>query len=418
MSDERMEGRTESRRSRQSRPALWFLALGGLLFLGGAMTARLDADRAWILLGLALLMVLEALFLWWSNRVPADGYRFGVRHQASRRWILAFAAASLAAGLLLYLFGGYAAREGAILFTFPPLVVLCWFAFGTPFRVVRRRGELDERQRALLHRAYDVSYRIVGVAIGLYLVTHFWLIDPARFPGLPPQHARNLAINLYVMLPFLPAAVIGWIEPDLPEERRARLGRTVRHHRHERSSQRCGPFGGRRYPKPPCILRPFALDSAGRAPRGRHLVSHARSNRSFRSAGFPRAAPLRHRPRLSDRRPHRGGGARQEQGGGALGPRLAALLRLAQPAALVADRHRARRARASHVRRHGRPPHPRARASGRAAPSPGAGCGGSPSRPPAPSSRRRSWAASPCSSSCRRRSRSPMPGSPSSSSAW
>jgi hypothetical protein len=154
-----------------------------------------------------------------EGRTGSRRSRFGVRYQASRRWLLALAAASLATGLLMYLFGSDAAREIANVFTLPPLVVLCWLAFGAPFRLTRRRRELDERQRALLHRAYDVSYRIVGVSIGLYLVTHFWLLGPSRFPGLPLQHARNLAFNLYVMLPFLPAAVIAWIEPDLPEDR-------------------------------------------------------------------------------------------------------------------------------------------------------------------------------------------------------
>ena len=96
-----------------------------------------------------------------------------------------------------------------------------WFPF---FQTAARdRWPLDERQRSMHDRALVVSYRILTLAVGLTIgaaagvaTNEPIVID---FPALLPF---IVVFALYV--PFLPFAVLAWIEADLPVDDELRVG--------------------------------------------------------------------------------------------------------------------------------------------------------------------------------------------------
>ena len=96
-----------------------------------------------------------------------------------------------------------------------------WFPFFR--RPESARHPLDERQRAMHDRALVVSYRILSLAVGLTIggaagvaTNEPIVID---FPALIPF---IVVFALYV--PFLPFAVLAWIEADPPVDDDLRAG--------------------------------------------------------------------------------------------------------------------------------------------------------------------------------------------------
>ena len=90
-----------------------------------------------------------------------------------------------------------------------------WFPFfGT---ATRDRNPLDERQRSMHDRALVVSYRILTIAVGLTIGAAAGVASNEPivldFPALLPF---IVVFALYV--PFLPFAVLAWIEQDLPAD--------------------------------------------------------------------------------------------------------------------------------------------------------------------------------------------------------
>ncbi len=90
---------------------------------------------------------------------------------------------------------------------------------GFPFfqRATRDAHPLDERQRSMHDRALVLSYRILTLAVGLTIGAAAGVASNEPivldFPALLPFF---VVFALYV--PFLPYAVLAWIEPDLPAE--------------------------------------------------------------------------------------------------------------------------------------------------------------------------------------------------------
>ena len=100
-------------------------------------------------------------------------------------------------------------------------MVPAWFPF---FRsVVDDRHPLDERQRLMHDRALVVSYRILTLAVGLTIGAAAGIASNEPividFPALLPF---IVVFALYV--PFLPYAVLAWIEPDPPVDDEPRAG--------------------------------------------------------------------------------------------------------------------------------------------------------------------------------------------------
>jgi hypothetical protein len=90
-----------------------------------------------------------------------------------------------------------------------------WFPFFRP--TIRDPHPLDERQRAMHDHALVVSYRILTLAVGLTIGAAAGVASNEPivldFPALLPF---IVVFALYV--PFLPYAVLAWIEPDLPDD--------------------------------------------------------------------------------------------------------------------------------------------------------------------------------------------------------
>lgn len=110
--------------------------------------------------------------------------------------------ASLAGVFLVY---GYARDR----------MVWGWFPFFG--KAVNERHPLDERQRAMHDRALITSYRILTIAVGLTIGAAAGVASNEPlvldFPALLPF---IVVFALYV--PFLPFAVLAWIEGDLPAD--------------------------------------------------------------------------------------------------------------------------------------------------------------------------------------------------------
>ena len=90
-----------------------------------------------------------------------------------------------------------------------------WFPF---FGTAMSDGRpLDERQRSMHDRAIVVSYRILTLAVGLTIGAAAGVASNEPlvldFPALIPF---IVVFALYV--PFLPFAVLAWIEQDLPAD--------------------------------------------------------------------------------------------------------------------------------------------------------------------------------------------------------
>ncbi len=90
-----------------------------------------------------------------------------------------------------------------------------WFPF---FGTAMSDGRpLDERQRSMHDRALVVSYRILTLAVGLTIGAAAGVASNEPlvldFPALIPF---IVVFALYV--PFLPFAVLAWIEQDLPAD--------------------------------------------------------------------------------------------------------------------------------------------------------------------------------------------------------
>jgi hypothetical protein len=96
-----------------------------------------------------------------------------------------------------------------------------WFPFFK--RPMSDRHPLDERQRSMHDRALVVSYRILTLAVGLTIGAAAGIASNEPividFPALLPF---IVVFALYV--PFLPFAVLAWIEPDPPVDDEQRAG--------------------------------------------------------------------------------------------------------------------------------------------------------------------------------------------------
>jgi hypothetical protein len=90
-----------------------------------------------------------------------------------------------------------------------------WFPFF--MNATSDRHPLDERQRSMHDRALIVSYRILTLAVGLTIGAAAGVASNEPivldFPALLPF---IVVFALYV--PFLPFAVLAWIEQDLPAD--------------------------------------------------------------------------------------------------------------------------------------------------------------------------------------------------------
>jgi len=96
-----------------------------------------------------------------------------------------------------------------------------WFPFLG--RAVTDRDPLDERQRSMHDRALVISYRILTLAVGLTIGAAAGVASNEPividFPALIPFF---VVFALYV--PFLPFAVLAWIEADPPVDEELRAG--------------------------------------------------------------------------------------------------------------------------------------------------------------------------------------------------
>jgi hypothetical protein len=96
-----------------------------------------------------------------------------------------------------------------------------WFPFLASG--VRNDHPLDERQRSMHDRALVVSYRVLTLAVGLTIGAAAGVASNEPividFPGLLPF---IVVFALYV--PFLPFAVLAWIEADPPADEEVRAG--------------------------------------------------------------------------------------------------------------------------------------------------------------------------------------------------
>jgi len=90
-----------------------------------------------------------------------------------------------------------------------------WFPFFQ--KAMNVRHPLDERQRAMHDRSLIVSYRVLTLAVGLTIGAAAGVASNEPivldFPALLPF---IVVFALYV--PFLPFAVLAWIEQDLPAD--------------------------------------------------------------------------------------------------------------------------------------------------------------------------------------------------------
>lgn len=96
-----------------------------------------------------------------------------------------------------------------------------WFPFF--LNATSGRPQLDERQRAIRDRALVLSYRVLSLVVGLTIGAAAGVASNEPivldFPGLLPF---IVVFALYV--PFLPFAVLAWIEEDLPGDEERPLG--------------------------------------------------------------------------------------------------------------------------------------------------------------------------------------------------
>jgi hypothetical protein len=90
-----------------------------------------------------------------------------------------------------------------------------WFPFFN--KATSDRHPLDERQRSMHDRALIISYRVLSLAVGLTIGAAAGVASNEPivldFPALLPF---IVVFALYV--PFLPFAVLAWIEADLPAD--------------------------------------------------------------------------------------------------------------------------------------------------------------------------------------------------------
>jgi hypothetical protein len=90
-------------------------------------------------------------------------------------------------------------------------------------RITAHRDELDERQRAMLDRAFITGYGALTTAIVLILgvvALYLSFIGPITI-DMTTFTPWVIAVALYV--PFLPFAALGWIEADAPVDDDATL---------------------------------------------------------------------------------------------------------------------------------------------------------------------------------------------------
>src|SRR4029077_16174338 len=83
-------------------------------------------------------------------------------------------------------------------------------------RITAHRDELDERQRAVLHRAFITGYGALTTAIVVILgvvALYLSFIGPITI-DMTAFTPWVIAVALYV--PFLPFATLAWIEADAP----------------------------------------------------------------------------------------------------------------------------------------------------------------------------------------------------------
>jgi hypothetical protein len=85
-------------------------------------------------------------------------------------------------------------------------------------RMSERRGQLDERQRAMVDRALITGYGALTTVIVLILgglALYLSFVGPITL-DMTGLNAWIIAVALYV--PFLPFAALAWIEPDAPAD--------------------------------------------------------------------------------------------------------------------------------------------------------------------------------------------------------
>ena len=81
-----------------------------------------------------------------------------------------------------------------------------------------RRATFDERQRAMVDRAFIVSYGVlttVIVAIAGIIAVYASFVGPVLLE-MTTFSPWLIAIGVYV--PFLPLAALAWLEPDAPAD--------------------------------------------------------------------------------------------------------------------------------------------------------------------------------------------------------
>jgi hypothetical protein len=94
------------------------------------------------------------------------------------------------------------------------LVAVCGYAQGR----FDRRASFDERQRAMVDRAFIVSYGVlttVIVAIAGIIAVYASFVGPVVLE-MTTFSPWLIAIGVYV--PFLPLAALAWLEPDAPAD--------------------------------------------------------------------------------------------------------------------------------------------------------------------------------------------------------
>jgi len=74
-------------------------------------------------------------------------------------------------------------------------------------------AQVDERQEALRNRAHRLAYGIFAVLVGGTVLVSYVATPESRAWLTSPLHS-GLAITFFLLLFFLPAMVLAWLEPD------------------------------------------------------------------------------------------------------------------------------------------------------------------------------------------------------------
>lgn len=177
------------------------LLLFGYFFLIGI--------SAFAFLSLYLLFVVITIFV--VRGVPVQPGQWLARRAVRRALVVGISLACL----LTLAQTGPESPGGA--FLMPALFVLGFLALGRATQRVTSApdSQVDERQEALRNRAYRLAYWILALTTAASVLTSYMLGGSPRAWLLNALHSGPLSV-FFILLFFLPAMVLAWLEPDGP----------------------------------------------------------------------------------------------------------------------------------------------------------------------------------------------------------